>query len=34
MIAIVSGVVIAFVAASISLAAGMKKIKGAKNIHE
>jgi hypothetical protein len=34
MIAIVSGVVIAFVAASISLAAGMKRIKGDKNIHE
>lgn len=34
MIAIVSGIVITFVAASISLAAGMKRIKGDKNIHE
>lgn len=34
MVAIVSGVVITFVAASIALAAGMKRIKGDKNIHE
>ena len=34
MIAIVSGVIIAFVAASIVLASGMKRTKGDKNIHE
>jgi hypothetical protein len=34
MVAIVSGIIITFVAASIALASGMKRIKGDKNIHE